>query len=290
MPLLDRKPRVAIFLSGSGTNAENLLESLNKEAFDSYQVVCLVTDAPERSRAHELAQRFNIHLIELDVREFYKTRGELRVSLMTERGREIREEWTATLRKMLKPYAIDFAILAGFELLSNITHDFPCLNVHPGDLTIEEKGKRILVGLHTVPIEAALLRGHSVLKSSVIIADPYTGNGGEMDSGFILGLSKGVPTTYDSLTFEAFKKLIEQRTEKRPVGGFKDEAERIARLNQNQLKINGDFTVLPKTVSAFARGEYAIGDSGELLYYYQDDWTPIKSVCFDGEHLVELIH
>ena len=53
--------------------------------------------------------------------------------------------------------------------------------------------ERILVGLHTVPVERAILEGLDSMRSSVIVAQPYTGSGGEMDSGPILAISEPVP-------------------------------------------------------------------------------------------------
>ena len=44
-------------------------------------------------------------------------------------------------------------------------------------------------------IERAILEGLDELRSSVIVALPYTGSGGDMDNGPILGLSPAVPVT-----------------------------------------------------------------------------------------------
>ena len=158
----------------------------------------IVTDTPQKSRAAEISQLNNIPLIEHDIRAFYKANCLNRISILTPEGQAVREKWTNKLREMLIPYNIDFGILAGFVPLTNITSDFPCLNIHPGDLTVEQNGKRLLVGLHTIPIELAIINGFSSLRSSVIIAQTYTGRGGEMDSGPILGISPEVPIDFKS--------------------------------------------------------------------------------------------
>ena len=45
-------PRTAIFLSGSGSNAEHLLQTLAGMQTPPLQMMALVTDAPEIGRAH----------------------------------------------------------------------------------------------------------------------------------------------------------------------------------------------------------------------------------------------
>ncbi|MFA5206219.1 MAG: hypothetical protein WC708_17620, partial [Lentisphaeria bacterium] len=135
------KPRAAIFLSGGGSNAERLLAGLAAAPADTpWTAAALVTDAPETSRARELGARFNVPVVAEDIRAFYRAHGETRVSLATPKGRELRTAWTGRLRAALQPLAPDFGVLAGFVPLCNITGDFPCLNVHPGDLTYLKDG------------------------------------------------------------------------------------------------------------------------------------------------------
>ena len=277
------KPSAAIFMSGSGSNAEKLLESLNSGSCNSWQAAVLVTDNPNKSRTVELAEKFNLPYVAIDLRAFYRERGETRMSLATQRGREIREEWTEALRVALSKYEIDFGILAGFVPLTNITNDFPCLNVHPGDLTVEKNNQRLLVGLHTIPIEIAILEGFTSLRSSVIIAQTYTGKGGEMDSGPILGLSEAVEIDLNGITLEEAKEIASKRPEKRPVGGYKDELERIAEFNQNLLKERGDWIVFPPAVDDFAAGNFGLDDQEQLYYKVDGDWKAIKTVIYSDK-------
>ena len=114
-----RPRRAALFLSGQGSNAEALLCDLASRPAD-YAVSCLVTDAPETSRARELAARFGLPLVEHDLKAFYAAHGASSTSLATPEGRRLRELWTAELRRKLAGYPIDFGIMAGFMTLCNI--------------------------------------------------------------------------------------------------------------------------------------------------------------------------
>ncbi len=273
-----KMPHAVIFMSGSGSNAEKLLESIGNKADKSWDASLIFTDAPLRSRAAKIAEDYKIPYFELDILEFYRKRGESKVSLASEKGREIRAEWTGEVRKIIKPFKVDFGILAGFVPLTNITSDFPCLNIHPGDLTVEEEGQRILVGLHTVPIERAIIRDFRTLRSSVIIAQTYTGIGGEMDSGPILGISSPVEIDLGGNKFEDIKRIYESRPHQRPTGGYRDLLEEIARKNQENLKINGDWVVFPPAVRDFASGKFG-HDENNFLYYMVDcSWKKIKTV------------
>ena len=271
-------PHAVIFMSGSGSNAEKLLESIDNKGDKSWDVSMIFTDAPLKSRAAKIAEDYKIPYFELDILEFYRKRGESKVSLSSEKGREIRGEWTAEVRKIIKPFNVDFGILAGFVPLTNITSDFPCLNIHPGDLTVEEDGRRIFVGLHTVPIERAIIRNCRTLRSSVIIAQTYTGRGGEMDSGPILGISSPVEIDLEGNKFEDIIMIYESRPPNRPPGGYRDLLEEIARKNQENLKINGDWMVFPPAVKDFASGKFGHDENNFLYYLVDGSWKKIKTV------------
>ncbi len=275
-----KRPNAAIFLSGSGTNAEKLLETLHQFK-NSWNPAVLVTDAPQKSRALILSEKFNLPLIFLDIREFYINHGETRVSIKTEKGQVIRDQWTNELRNLLSSYPIDFGILAGFIPLTNITNDFPCLNVHPGDLTFLQRNMRHLVGLHTVPIERAILAKLATMRTSVIIAQKYTGQGGEMDSGPILGISNPVKIDLKGYSIETLIYFAQKRPQKRPLGGYKDVLEEIAEHNQELLKVNGDWSVFPPTVANFAESNYAIDDDNHLVFKNNKTWTKIKTVEYN---------
>ncbi|MCK5801397.1 MAG: hypothetical protein KAI66_01130, partial [Lentisphaeria bacterium] len=111
--------RFAIFMSGSGSNAEKILIQIREQSSDpGFRAVALVTDAPETSRTRELGQQYGLPVVECDIRAFYKARGEARVSIATETGGRIRAEWTNELRTLLAPLDIHFAVFAGFVPLT----------------------------------------------------------------------------------------------------------------------------------------------------------------------------
>ncbi len=274
-------PSAAIFLSGSGSNAERIIE-FQRQAGETaaFTIGALVTDRPQTSRARQLASQFNLPLVENDIGAFYRERGESRVSIATPAGRQLRTEWTDQLRRQLEPYHPDFGILAGFVPLTNLTADFPCLNVHPGDLTYLENGRRHLVGLHSLPVERAILADLDELRSSVILATPYSGAGDDMDSGPILGLSGPVAIDLQGQTPAALAKLAASRPSQRPTGGYRDLLEQIANHNLERLKVDGDWVVFPRVVADFARGRFAVDQHGELAYRLNDRWLPIATVVY----------
>jgi folate-dependent phosphoribosylglycinamide formyltransferase PurN len=278
---MEGKARGALFMSGSGSNAEKTLAfHAERGGRSGWTPVAVVTDAPDTSRAADIAEMHGLPLVALDIRAFYRDRGETRISLATERGRGIREEWTDELRSLLAPFELDFGILAGFMPLTNITSDFPCLNVHPGDLTVEDaSGSRTLVGLHTVPVERAIFSGFDSMRSSVIIAQTYTGAGGEMDTGPILGVSTAVEIDLQGESVESLAEIASRRPEKKPKGGFGDRLDEIAKLNQERLKEDGDWVVLPRVVDDFASGRFALEDGGTLLHKTDGgEWLKVKTV------------
>lgn len=272
--------RGAIFMSGSGSNAEKILEYTSAIPQKSWIPAAIVTDRPETSRAFEIASKFDLPVVELDIKKFYNERGEKRISIMTEKGREIREQWTDTLREKLVPFSVDFGILAGFVPLTNITNDFPCLNVHPGDLTVEKDGQRLLIGLHTIPIETAIIEGFESLRSSVIVAQSYTGGGSEMDTGPILGISTPVKIDFCGNSLEALFDCAKKRPESRPVGGYKDLLEDVAKKNQENLKEGGDWVVFPPVIEDFASGNYGIDEAQNLFLKEDGNWKPISTIEF----------
>ncbi len=272
--------RVAIFLSGAGTNAIRILEKQKESARNSFEVVALFTDRPKTSNAQNLATEFGIPVVDNDIKQFYRERGCARVSIATDEGKSVREAWTNAVRTQLAPFRIDFALFAGFIPLTNLAGDFPCLNVHPGDLTYKKDGKRYLVGLHTVPIERAILEGLSSLRSSVIVAAPYFEDAGNMDTGPILGISDEVLLILDGHRLQYLRECAARRSPVRPRIGYQDDLEKVAKSNQERLKEFGDWQVFPKVVEEFSRGNYGVSESGILHYKKDQGWVPITTVIF----------
>jgi folate-dependent phosphoribosylglycinamide formyltransferase PurN len=270
---------VALFVSGTGTNAEKILTDWQERSDSlSYQPVCIVTDRPKRCRAPELAKRFGVDLISLDIFDFYKERGQSTTSLASERGREIRDEWTDALYDLLKSYEISFGVFAGFIPLTNITQYFPCLNVHPGDLTVcNDDDERLLIGLHTLPIHLAVQHEMTTLRSSVIVAGVYEDGGSGMDEGHILGVSEEVEIDWCGQTREHYLEQFSSRPEKKPAGGWQDDYQKFLEKNQERLKSNGDWLVLPSVVADFAAGKFAY-QRERLFYKSGRAWLPIELI------------
>lgn len=256
-------PRAIIFLSGTGSNAERLLSS---SAYGKvWTCAAVVTDRPGTSKAREIAEKYGLELVEDDIFRFYEEHGLRKISMTSEKGFAVRQLWTDDLRRRIAHLNPDFGILAGFIPLTNIVADFPCLNIHPGDLTVEKNGRRLLVGLHDVPVRTALLAGNRYLRSSVIIATPFTPGAKEMDNGYILGISRKVPVRLpEGVTPEELAQseaLLAETAEK----------------NLENLKVNGDWTLFPEVVADFASGRFAEGGGGVLLYR-DGGWQAVKTV------------
>ena len=263
----DRRAGVAIFVSGSGTNAEKLLEFQVQNSQNCfYEPVCIVTDRPGRSEAEVLAEKYKLPLVSEDINEFYKSRGLSSISLASEEGRRVREEWTRALYEKLKDFKVDFGVFAGFIPLTNITDFFPCLNVHPGDLTVcDENGGRLLVGLHTVPVHLAFMEGFEYLRSSVIVACAYEGGGSGMDEGILVGVSQEVELDLLGKDRDYWLQAYKARPDKKPAGGWSDEYQKFLQHNQDKLKIYGDWVVFPQVVNDFAAGKFS--HIAECLFY-----------------------
>ena len=276
----DRLPEIAICLSGTGSNAEKLLEQAAAGKVN-YKVAVLFTDAPKTSRALELGKIYQLPVEQLDIREFYREHGEDDIRLNTSRRRELRELWTQEVWKILEPYHCDFAVFAGFVPLSNLSAKLPCLNVHPGDLTVEKDGVRCYAGLHCEPVERAILDGRGVLRSSVILVQSYSGDGKtDMDGGAILGISSEMPIDLEGYSIEELDRIKADRT----TAPYKDELRRIALKNIEALKVAGDHVVLPQVVDAFAAGCYCEGKNGALYFSGNGkDFKEVETVEFSAD-------
>lgn len=251
-----------IFLSGTGSNAEKLLSSPRYGI--SWRCCALVTDR-STSRARELAEQHALPLIEVDIFRFYAEHGLAKISIATEEGYRVRQLWTAELRKQIAPFHPDFGLLAGFIPLTNLVADFPCLNIHPGDLTVLQNGKPFLTGLHDIPVRKAILAGLDTLRSSVLIATPFTPGAPEMDHGLLPGISIPVPVDRLGHTLEELR-------------SNENLLKTVAEHNLHLLKTQGDWTLFPRVADDFSEGRFQISPSGDLTY----DGLPVRTVDYSG--------
>ena len=279
----DAPAKAVILMSGAGTNASAVLRYVSG-AKRSFIVTALATDAPDSGNAYELGKEFHIPVVALDLKKFYRDRGESSIRLDSPHRRELRQEWSDRMYELLAPYAPDLGILAGFVPLTNLTGKIPCLNVHPGDLTLKDaSGRRLLAGLHILPVERAILAGFPALRSSVILAQPYTGDGSaEMDTGPVLGVSAPVEVDLLGATPDELRALNAKRVRGVPVA---DKLREVAKYNVEHLKVAGDHVVLPQAVGDFAAGRFCA--EGERLGYLDDDGKLVPALTVeyhaDGE-------
>ena len=279
-PRAGEKARVVLFLSGTGSNALKVLEAA-QDADAPFVVAALATDNPE-CRALELGERFNVPVIVEDIKKFYADNGETTTRLDSPRRRELRDLWSDRLWAEVEKFSPDIGVLAGFVPLSNIVSHLPCLNVHPGDLTVEVDGKRILAGLHCVPVETAVLMGFKALRSSVILAQAYQDSGEkEMDSGPVLGVSPEVDVLLDGMSVAELNRIKDARENGKANG---DLLRQLANKNIDNLKVYGDHVVLPEVLRFFAMGRYGMNSKGVLCF--QEDsgrWSKVQTVEFFGD-------
>ena len=267
----DAPAEAVVFMSGVGTNAAAVLR-FAAAGSRAFRVAAIATDAPDSGHAYELGRKFGVPVAALDLRKFYRDHGEETIKLDSPHRRELRQQWSERMYELLAPYSPELGILAGFMPLTNLTGKLPCLNVHPGDLTLEDgAGRKLLAGLHILPVERAILAGFPGLRSSVILAQPYTGDGSvEMDTGPVLGVSAPVAVDLEGSTLDELRGLQAARRRGVPVA---DKLRSVAEHNVERLKTFGDHVVLPRAVEDFAAGRfYAEGkrigwqnDGGEIV-------------------------
>jgi phosphoribosylglycinamide formyltransferase-1 len=126
---------IAIFASGSGTNAENIIQYFSTR---NTAKVCLVLSNKRQATVLKRAEALNIRTVFFERKEFYVTGKVLRY---------------------LALYKIDFIVLAGFLWLvpENILEQFPerIINIHPA-LLPKHGGK----GMYGDAVHKAVIAGH----------------------------------------------------------------------------------------------------------------------------------
>lgn len=178
-PLLERlltcyrqSPRIALLISGTGSNAENILAQAAR--YPSLQFVAICTD-----KINSGARR----LSECHALDYYCQTGSIKT--LTDR-----EQYFQTLARYLESKKVDTLIYAGFMKISppSFVNAFPGINLHPADLTLlNAAGKPRYTGQHA--IRDALLAGESTLAATVHLVDC------EMDCGVPLMVSPPLPLT-----------------------------------------------------------------------------------------------
>lgn len=164
--LYQGNPRVAILMSGKGSNAEAILKETNR--YPNLKFVALCTDQT-KSRALELSQAYQL--------EYFCLEGEVKTQ-------ENRHDYFMKLAEYLNAQSIDTLIYAGFMKISPafFVKQFPGINVHPADLTIcDSTGKPKYTGMNV--IADAIRDNHSYIASSAHVVDS------EVDCGQVIMVS-----------------------------------------------------------------------------------------------------
>jgi len=226
------KKNIAIMLSGSGTNAEKIIE------FDSrfYEVKLLFSDNPD-SNCKKIAEKYDISYEIYEIYDFYKDTS---INDLIKR-----REYDKKISSLFKENDIDIVALAGYRWLitKEIFDSFLTFNIHPGDLrVIDKNGKRKYTGLGWVPIAKAILNDEENVFSTVHIVN------GELDGGNILCISDPVKLEIDEETVQKIKNGPSIRKIKKSHDMNESVLYKISCKFQEILKMKGDWIVYPKCI------------------------------------------
>ncbi len=164
------KPRVAILMSGTGSNARKILEE--RYRYDNLNFVVVATDNIE-SQASLIATQYGLSFI------FTKQHDD---------SPPRRRSFFYDLSSKLRYLRVDFIVYAGFMKIvpKDFLTEFPGINIHPADLTIvNDQRQPTYIGREAVA--CAVKAGESYIASSVHVVEEA------VDSGIIIAVSKHVP-------------------------------------------------------------------------------------------------
>lgn len=235
--------RVACFMSGAGTNTRKTIEYQRnyEQMFETtpFEVVLIFTDNPS-SNAKAIAQEFDIPYVENDFEKFFEDKDK--------NDWELRKQFDMMAYWMIKKFDIHLIALCGYSriITKSIIDNYLVVNVHPGDLSVVEDGKRKYAGLHHVPAKKAILAGEQFLHSSTHIVTE------DLDAGPIFLISKGLKVELpDGIT------LDELRNNDRLLDD-------IAKEHQDKLKEVGDWQILPLTLHWIAESRFAMDENSNV--------------------------
>lgn len=232
------KMRVVGYCSGSGNTLWKALEQQKEMGEECpYEIVGVFTDKPG-SKCLAVAEENGIPTACIDIREFYAMRG------AEMKDMEVRRAYDREALPLVKAMKPDMILLAGYvwAVTEVIMDAIPVVGIHPGDLTVQENGKRLLAGANGV--KAAFRCNRSEIRASSYLATS------EMDGGPILITSPAIPVDY---TLHA------------------DEEERFRyylKLVNEQNRLVGAMTLLE-----LARGNFGQDENG--AYYYKGEKAPL---------------
>lgn len=155
--------KVAVFMSGSGTNTIKIIEAsldfYNKTYIFDYKVEVIFTDNSESNAVH-IGNTFDIPVVVRDIKSYYRKRNKFFNDM------EVREKFDKETVKALRPYECPIAAYAGYMSIASsvLVENFFGINVHPADLRIMEGDERKCTGANAV--RDAILAGETYIAST----------------------------------------------------------------------------------------------------------------------------
>lgn len=257
---------VAIFMSGSGSNAKKIIEAYiaDRDAgLALFKPALIFTDNP-KSNAERIATKdyadkgVVVPFVCNDIHKFGASKSS-------------RERFDIEQVKCLDDFGVAMVALAGYDwtVTPALCNSLLTVNVHPGDLRASDNGKRPYVGLGWIPSAKAVLAGEKYVHSSVHVVTS------ELDAGPLLAVSAGVPVGLSleerAVCLGSAKNLTEVRhavkdsklsdemlAESFPIYG-------IAKALQEQLKVKGDWVIFPRVVRDLASGKFSYANG--IIHY-----------------------
>lgn len=168
--LYQDRPKTALLMSGSGSNARALLEK--DYLWSGYDFSAIATDNAH-SNAAEIARLYQLPLIDMHQPKFTST--EQRLSYFQE------------MAENLDAIGVEAVIYAGFMKVTSplFAHRFPGVNVHPADLTIKgEDGTALYRGMNALGMMRQACDGE--IAASVHVVD------NPVDTGSVISVSHRV--------------------------------------------------------------------------------------------------
>ncbi len=168
-------PKVAILMSGKGSNADVILT--NRNMYPNFEFNMVFTDQPQ-SNAQKIAEKYGLD---------YQT-------IEFDKSVRLRTAYFQRVSDLLRHKEIDFLVYAGFMRIASdfFVREFPGINMHPADLTIKgDNGKPKYRGMDALPM--AISAGEGYVASTVYVVDV------DVDCGFPIAVSKPYPTTQEDL-------------------------------------------------------------------------------------------
>jgi phosphoribosylglycinamide formyltransferase-1 len=165
--LYQQSPRIALLMSGTGSNVEVILAQAHR--YPNLNFITICTDK-KTSNAEALSKQFGL--------DYFCLEGHIKTA-------QDREQYFQQLAYYLHSLNINTLIYAGFMKISPafFLNEFPGINVHPADLTLKlENNKPRYVGMHA--IQDAIEAGEPYLASTAHVVDA------EADCGWPIMISK----------------------------------------------------------------------------------------------------